>query len=201
MGAFPHSSFMTRTKTLLLTPGCPAGIGPEVLAQAMLRLSTVDNIKFVFAGTQEGLVQAAKRIDAQFHQGIFSKGDQESAPIECLFQEHELPPFSKPGEITPDALHIQSAALKKAVELGKQKRIDGIVTAPIRKAAMQYLGSEFLGHTEFLHAHLGADQAPPLMAFSGGPFLLGLASIHVPLAQVPQSLTAVSYTHLTLPTT
>ncbi len=181
---------MTRAKTLLLTPGCPAGIGPEVLAQAMLRLGTVENIEFVFAGTQEGLVQAAKRCGANFKQNIFSKGTQKSAPIQCLYQPKDLPPFSKPGEITPDALHIQSAALQKAVELGKENRIEGIVTAPIRKAAMKYLGNEFLGHTEFLHAHLGADQAPPLMAFSGGPFLLGLASIHVPLAQVPQSLTA-----------
>ena len=188
MNAFPQSFFMTRSKTLLLTPGCPAGIGPEVLAQAMLRVGHTNKIEFLFAGTEEGLTQAANRIGATFYQGVFSKGTQKSAPIRSLFRAEELPAFPKPGDITPEALKIQSAALQKAVELGKTQQIDGIVTAPIRKAAMQNLGTEFLGHTEYLHAHLAADQAPPLMAFSGGPFLLGLASIHVPLAQVPQSL-------------
>jgi len=179
---------MKEERTLILTPGCPAGIGPEVLAQAMLQVGPQENTKFVYAGTAAGLEEAARRSGLRYQKHTFCLGAQTSAPIACLFEDHELPAFPSPGDISEDALRIQAAALDKAVTLAKAGLVHGLVTGPIRKSAMKFLEGAHLGHTEYLHAHLAADAHPPLMAFSGGPFLLGLATIHIPLNQVATSI-------------
>jgi 4-hydroxythreonine-4-phosphate dehydrogenase len=179
---------MKEMPTLILTPGCPAGIGPEVLAQAMVHIGPQQRVRFVYAGTPAGLKNAAQRSGLEYRQGTFVNAQQASCPIVCLFEDHELPPFPNPGDISEDALRIQAAALQKAVTLAKEGKVHGMVTGPIRKSDMKYLDKGFLGHTEYLHAHLAADEHPPLMAFSGGPFLLGLATIHIPLNQVSASL-------------
>ena len=66
-------------------------------------------------------------------------------------------------------------------------RVDAIATAPINKAAFAAAGLPWRGHTELL-AHLcGVTDAA--MLFWSEPLRVVLATIHVPLAQVPRALT------------
>lgn len=182
---------MKKTPTLCITPGCPNGIGPEVLAKALLNLPPKDNANFLFAGAPNLLKTAAQRTACVFENHRFTKDGKTSPPISCLFEDHELPPLPQLGDLTEDALKIQATAIQKAVGLAKTKEIDGLVTGPVRKEALKYLGEKYLGHTEYLHAHLASDANPPLMAFGGGPFLLGLATIHIPIKQVSSHLSVV----------
>jgi 4-hydroxythreonine-4-phosphate dehydrogenase len=69
--------------------------------------------------------------------------------------------------------------------------VQGIVTGPIRKAALANVyGIHFDGQTEYLHHFLAADKKPPLMCFAGADFLLGLLTIHVPLKDVSSRVTS-----------
>jgi 4-hydroxythreonine-4-phosphate dehydrogenase len=71
--------------------------------------------------------------------------------------------------------------------------LDGLVTAPISKAALQAAGYAFPGHTEFLKELTGAEEVTMLMTAErtpiGGPLRLALLTAHIPLRDVPDALT------------
>jgi 4-hydroxythreonine-4-phosphate dehydrogenase len=79
------------------------------------------------------------------------------------------------------------AYIEKAVEMIKAGEADGMVTAPINKAAIRMAKSPFPGHTEML-AHL-TDTGEYAMMLVGGTLRVSLATIHIPLARVPEELT------------
>lgn len=101
----------------------------------------------------------------------------------------ELSFASQPGRPSEEDLTRQRNALLKAVDLVKSKEAHAIVTGPVRKKALWVNQHQFQGQTEFLHHFLPADEAPPLMCFMGESPLLGLASVHMPLKDVPRSIT------------
>ena len=169
---------------LALTPGCPNGIGPEIaplaLAHAKLRPST----SIVWCERPSLFERHAKAYGISFHRR--ENTIILDTPVGALAIECTLP------ESTPalDTLSSQKNSLLKAIELAKQKKVDAIVTGPIRKKALQDIDRRsFPGQTELLHFHLKADDRPPLMCFAGGSFLLGLATIHVPIKDVASQIT------------
>jgi 4-hydroxythreonine-4-phosphate dehydrogenase len=64
--------------------------------------------------------------------------------------------------------------------------VDGIVTAPIDKAALLAGGYDYPGHTEMLAALAGVDVA---MMLASDRLRVVLATTHVPLREVPEALT------------
>lgn len=82
----------------------------------------------------------------------------------------------------------QVAALARAVDLVLETPGTALVTAPIDKARCQALGFAHPGHTEYLAARAGVDEFAMLMA--GDRIRVALATIHIPLREVPQALSA-----------
>ena len=76
----------------------------------------------------------------------------------------------------------------RAVDDARAGRVDGIVTAPINKAASAAAGLQWRGHTDLL-AHL-CDVSDVAMMFWSERLRVVLATVHVPLAMVPTVLTA-----------
>jgi 4-hydroxythreonine-4-phosphate dehydrogenase len=66
-------------------------------------------------------------------------------------------------------------------------RVDAIATAPVNKAAFAAAGLPWLGHTDLLR-HL-CDVPAVAMMFWSEPLRVVLATVHVPLADVPHALT------------
>ena len=78
-------------------------------------------------------------------------------------------------------------AIVRAVDDAKRGQVDAIATAPISKEALRLAGLPWAGHTDLL-AHLtGAPRVA--MMFHADALRVVLATIHVPLAQVPRLLT------------
>ena len=82
---------------------------------------------------------------------------------------------------------VEVASLRLAVREIQEGRGRALVTGPIHKARLAARGFQYPGHTEFLGALAGVDH--PVMAFLGGPLTVVLATVHLPLAQVPGALT------------
>jgi 4-hydroxythreonine-4-phosphate dehydrogenase len=80
------------------------------------------------------------------------------------------------------------AAVEKATEAALGGEVDGIVTAPISKDAIRRAGSPFPGHTEMLASLTGTKRFAMMLV--GGGLRVSLATIHIPLAEVPASLSA-----------
>jgi 4-hydroxythreonine-4-phosphate dehydrogenase len=96
------------------------------------------------------------------------------------------------GGHAAEAGRLAGAAIERAVAMALAGEVDAVVTAPIDKAAFAAAGYPFPGHTEMLQALAGVPEVAMLMAAErtrlGGALRVTLATIHIPLAQVPRSL-------------
>jgi 4-hydroxythreonine-4-phosphate dehydrogenase len=78
-------------------------------------------------------------------------------------------------------------AIRAAVRDARAHMIHGIATAPVSKLAFAQAGLRWKGHTELL-AHL-TDTDRVAMMFWSEPLKVVLATVHVPLSEVPGLLT------------
>ena len=157
---------------LVVTQGDPAGIGPELL----LRLGA------------EGLLRPGDRVvaDRAPLRALASRfGEWAERGLAALEPLIDVPTGS-PGA-GGDRLG-QVSALVHGVDLVLADPVGrALVTAPIDKAACRDEGFAFPGHTEYLAARAGVEDFAMLMV---GPRLrVVLATIHVPLREVPTRLT------------
>src|SRR3989338_2047587 len=84
-------------------------------------------------------------------------------------------------------------ALKQAFFLWTQGKISAIATAPVDKYAISRQEKiHFLGHTGFFKKeceHYFKKSFYPIMFFVSGYYRLALATTHIPLSQVPRTIT------------
>jgi len=82
---------------------------------------------------------------------------------------------------------LAGAAIERAVALALQGNVDGVVTAPIDKSAILAGGYPYPGHTEMLAALTGSET---VMMLASDRLRVVLATMHVPLRNVPDLVTA-----------
>lgn len=94
----------------------------------------------------------------------------------------------KPGLLSADAGLAAYEAIVRAVEDARQNRVAAIATAPVNKEAFRLAGLPWRGHTDLL-AHLSGVPSVAMM-FHSEALRVVLATVHIPLAEVPKALTA-----------
>ncbi|MBN1924320.1 MAG: 4-hydroxythreonine-4-phosphate dehydrogenase PdxA [Prolixibacteraceae bacterium] len=155
---------------LAITMGDPAGIGPEIAAKAFSRGKLHQVCRPLLIG-HSGLMQQAIKIAGVKLQAItvnnvreadFKPGFIDVYELEC--QDFEKIRY---GEISPIAGDLAFRAVKKAIDLAMAGEVDGTVTNPIHKGAINAAGHKFSGHTE-IYAHLtNTPEYAMLLADSG----------------------------------
>lgn len=90
------------------------------------------------------------------------------------------------GKISYESGKHSIESIEKAVNWAKEKKIDGIVTLPINKKAVNEAGFSFPGNTEFI-AYLCGKQNP-LMLFVYRKLRIALTTIHIPVSEVPKTI-------------
>jgi 4-phospho-D-threonate 3-dehydrogenase / 4-phospho-D-erythronate 3-dehydrogenase len=93
-----------------------------------------------------------------------------------------------PGAVSADAGRAACEAIARAVEDVRLGRIDAIATAPINKEAFALAEIPYKGHTDLLA--MLTKSGPAVMMFHSEPLRVVLATVHVPLREVPQLLTS-----------
>lgn len=167
--------------TIVISCGEPAGIGPEVAARAAQALA--GEVTLALIGDPRHLPP-----DVACHV-ISTPRDAAQAPagtLPVLARDFGTP--ATPGR--PDPRHAPHvvAAIREGVELCLEGRARALVTAPIHKKALaDGAGFAFPGHTEFL-AHLAGD-VPVVMMLAGAGLRVVPVTIHIPLRDVPRTLT------------
>ena len=92
------------------------------------------------------------------------------------------------GVLSAEAGRAAYDVIVRAVADARNGSVDAIATAPVNKEAFRLAGLEWSGHTDLL-AHLtGANHVA--MMFHSDILRVVLATIHIPLADVPRALTA-----------
>lgn len=187
---------------LALTQGDPGGIGPEIALKAWLNSSQTDQSvpPFFLIGDAQALTERAQAL------ALPVAISEISNPAEALeLFPRALPvlhqPLSAPlrlGEADPAQAPCTIRSIETAVAFAGQGHVCGLVTNPIHKKALYGSGFAFPGHTEFiaaLRAQAGAP-AQPVMLLAVPGLRVALATIHVPLKEVPQALAQVDLTQL-----
>ncbi len=178
----------TLSPPLVISLGDPCGIGPEVVAKAWQALRSEPGLAFAVLGDANTLAA----------QGVAVARIADPAEA-CTHFANALPvldrPLSQPAiPGQPDTAHAPHIIdwIRAGVSLCRQGSARGLVTAPIAKSVLYQTGFAFPGHTEFLAELCRPDndaEAPqPVMMLTAQDLRVVLATIHLPLAQVPAAL-------------
>ena len=173
---------------LALSLGDPAGIGPEIVALAWGALREAETPPHFAVLGDADLLGAMVPVCR-----ISNLSEVRDTFAEVLPVLHR--PLSAPVQSgQPDAAHAPHilAWIEEGVRLALSGAASGLVTAPIAKAPLYAAGFRFPGHTEFL-ADLTAEQPMagprgPVMMLATGDLRVALATIHIPLKDVPAAL-------------
>jgi 4-hydroxythreonine-4-phosphate dehydrogenase len=91
------------------------------------------------------------------------------------------------GVLSAGAGRAAYDAICNAVRDAQAQRVDAVATAPVNKLAFAKAGLPWKGHTDLLGELTGARQVA--MMFWSEPLKVVLATVHVPLGEVPRVLT------------
>jgi 4-hydroxythreonine-4-phosphate dehydrogenase len=177
---------MTRpVPPLALTMGEPAGVGPEIIAAAWKARPS----PFVVVGDAR-LMAAHAPVEVIMNPESAAAVFDRAVPV----LDQPLNTLVTPGRADPAHAAAITGWIETAVRLCLDGAIAGMVTAPIAKAPLYQAGFRFPGHTEFI-ADLTAG-APwsqtrgPVMMLTAKDLRACLVTIHTPLSQVPELVTA-----------
>lgn len=92
-----------------------------------------------------------------------------------------------PGVLSAEAGRAAYEAIVRAAAAAAAGEVAAVATAPINKEALRLAGLQWSGHTDLL-AHL-TGAAHVAMMFHSEKLRVVLATVHVPLAEVPRLLT------------
>src|SRR5262249_41626869 len=129
-----------RKARLAVTLGDVRGIGPEIIEKAAASRDVREAADLVFVGP------TGAGVDVMETTGSWALGGSAG-----------------------DAGRFAGRAIERAVALALQGEVDGIVTAPIDKAALLAGGYSFPGHTEMIATYTGRKVAMMLAATRPSP--------------------------------
>jgi len=185
---------MSETAPLLaLTMGDPCGIGPEVIAQSLVRPLPAP---CVVVGDVAVMRRAVAACDLQWPVAALDEPEQaRRAPPRCIavWQPPGLPgglAALPMGQVHADAGRAAIVCIEAAAALTLDARSSALVTAPVHKQALAAAGSRFPGHTEMLQALAAAGGVAPevRMMLANDELRVVLVTIHVSLRQAIDQL-------------
>ncbi|MCF7943746.1 MAG: 4-hydroxythreonine-4-phosphate dehydrogenase PdxA, partial [Spirochaetia bacterium] len=151
---------MDNKPLLGITMGDPAGIGPEIIVKALAdpevygwcRPLVIGDIQaFKRALEYTGLTRMIVRTVEMPDEGSYTPGVVDLLPA----SSGSIPPVPL-GTVTAAAGAAAYAAIIRSIDLGMDKLIDGVVTAPINKTSLHEAGVKHAGHTEIFSSATGA---------------------------------------------
>jgi len=172
------------TRHLAITMGDPAGIGPEIIVKAAAKLRPrieAGELRLVVIGSNTALWQAQRRFAPALD--IPEVRDQAQWPALCALQAGPEGDPIVPGQLSADGGRFAFQAVERGVRLAQAGRIDGIVTAPLNKEALNEAGYRYPGHTEMLAELTGVTGSCMMLAH--GNMRVSHLTTHIALEDVP----------------
>ncbi len=165
-----------------ISAGDPAGIGPEITAKALSNKDIFDVCKPLVVCDGEIIRQIISICDLKLNINIVT------APADGIYQYGTVDVLDMHnvdvGKFNFNAVSLMTGKasfeyVAKVIELAKAKLIDGTITGPIHKEAIQQAGYNFAGHTE-IFAEL-TNTKDYTMMLADGDFRVVHVSTHISL--------------------
>lgn len=170
-----------------LTPGEPAGIGPDLCllqsrqAQPHILIAIASHDMLADRNRQLGLAINLIPVTPDHW-------PQQPAPAETLYVwDTPLAQTASPGQLSPANAEYVLETLRRAGTGCLEGAFAGMITAPVHKGVINEGGVSFSGHTEFLAELTGSPQVVMMLATHG--LRVALATTHLPLRDVADAIT------------
>lgn len=171
-------------QTLALTPGEPAGIGPDLVIQLAQQSRTTN---LVAIADPELLTERARQLNLPLALEPWQANHNVTEPGRLAIQAVSLSSPVTPGRLDPANAGYVLACLDEAVAGCRDGRFAGLVTGPVHKGIINQAGIAFTGHTEYLAAAGNTPQVVMMLATPG--LRVALATTHLALREVPDAIT------------
>ncbi len=167
---------------LAITPGEPAGVGPDLVIT--LAQETHPDAWVVLADPDMLMARAEiLGLPLEVCTSATGKGGSLTGrpiPLQASVIPGQLDPANVPGVLN---------ALSTAIDGCLAGEFQALVTGPLQKSVINDAGVAFTGHTEFLRDRAGVGDV--LMLLVGGSMQVALVTTHLPLRDVPAAITEV----------
>ena len=163
-----------------ISPGDPAGIGPEVTLKALTKNKEIQN-NFILAG-DKNLYQDLISLNNLDLNLIEEDSDEEGVIFKHFPLENNVsignPDVGNANYIIDILSHGALGCLKNEFK--------GLITGPINKELINQSGFEFSGHTEFLADISNVKKV--VMLLMNKKLKIALLTTHIPLSEVPSKI-------------
>ncbi len=175
-------------KKLAITMGDPGGIGPEVVLKALSSPEIRKLCVPIVIGDASVVEEALALLKVPLKLRIIKSSKEAGTARHSIDLIHQATK-KKFRKKRPTAEGGGACAdyIIKAIGLALNKRVDGIVTAPISKEGLKMAGFRWPGHTEML-SELTKTKDYAMMLV-GGSLRVILVTIHTALKDVPDLIT------------
>lgn len=171
---------------LALTPGEPAGIGPDITLQLACQQREYE---LVAVADPELLAQRARQRGLALALESYDPGQPPAPGVPGALK---VLPLKTRAPVTPGHLSAANGAyvldcLRRSVAGCLQGEFAALVTGPVHKGIINQAGIAFSGHTEFLAALCDCRQVVMMLTAPG--LRVALATTHLPLREVSDAIT------------
>lgn len=174
------------TKRIAITPGEPAGIGPDLVIQIAQQAWPVELVviacKTLLRERAEKLGLPLTLLDYDVN-----KPAQPQQAKTLTILPIELSGTCIAGELNVDNGAYVVNTLRIASEKNISGEFDAIVTGPVHKGLINKAGIAFSGHTEYFAHQANCSDVVMLLATEG--LRVALVTTHIPLAYVSKAIT------------
>lgn len=173
-------------RRVVITPGEPAGIGPDLTIQLAQRDWPLE---LVVCADASLLTERAKRLGLPL---TLLPYDPEQPAQAQRAGTLTLLPVALHAPVTPGTLTVANGAyvvetLARACDGCLSGEFAALVTGPVHKGVINDAGIPFTGHTEFFEARSGAEKVVMMLATE--ELRVALATTHLPLKAVSDAIT------------
>jgi 4-hydroxythreonine-4-phosphate dehydrogenase len=172
-----------------ITMGDPAGIGPEIIVEALNDPGIYMVCRPVVLGDRDILSSTISNASGEVSLNVISepseaKGTQ--GKIDLIAVSRLRGGSILPGKPSIEGSKAMVEYIFTAVKMSRERRLGAMVTCPISKIEMHRAGYPYEGHTELI-SHLTGTQ-DSVMMLAGERMRVALVTIHCPIKEVPAIL-------------
>lgn len=152
---------------LAITMGDPAGVGPEIAALTFADAKLHQVCQPILIGNIKVMQNAIELTKVDIALNPIKKVEEAQFDAQHMNLIHlEVENYSEIeyGKISASAGDLAFRAVRLAIELAMAKEVDGTVTCPIHKGAINLAGHHFSGHTEIYAQYTNTRKYAMLLA-------------------------------------
>ena len=175
----------TPVPRIVLTPGEPAGVGPELALTIALEPLAVE---IIAVADPKLLRQRARALNLAVKLKPFDshRPAQPHSPGVLPVLPVALTTESRPGRLNPGNAAYVLTSLDQAIDGCLAGVFSALVTGPVHKGVINNAGYPFSGHTEYLATRTAGH---PVMMLTTSNLKVALVTTHLPLSRVSAALT------------